>query len=99
MTEISFNKSVYVYGKGYLPEVSKTPEEGVEYNLIIVYPQPWAENERVISSLEGFFVSEIPLVKKGDKGVRKDWQIHIGREYMNAFEEQYQGKFIPFERR
>ncbi|MEK6832439.1 MAG: hypothetical protein AABY32_00190 [Nanoarchaeota archaeon] len=98
MAEINFNKNIYVYGKGYLSEVSKTPEEGVEYNLIIVYPQPWAEKERVISSLEGFFVSEIPLVKKGDKGVRKDWQISIGREYMSFFEEQYQGKFIPFEK-
>ncbi len=83
MSRVTFNKNVYLYG-----------DFGTD--KIIIYVQPFSEKSRTISSLEGFFISEIPLIKKEDKGVRKDWQPIFRKDQIKQIENKYQGKFISF---
>jgi hypothetical protein len=93
MTEITFNKNIYVYGKFYEEEKTNFPQDQDNYDVII-YPK--VLSSRIISSLEGFFVADKPLVAETDHGVIKDWNPIIKRGEMPLFEEKYQGKFIPF---
>jgi hypothetical protein len=96
MTEVSTEKNIYTYGANSVIDINKPIKD--RKGSINVYAQPLAEHEKAIGSLEGFFITEIPLIKKGDKGVMKDWQLNIYRSQMKEFEEMYQGKFIPFEK-
>jgi hypothetical protein len=97
MTKISLEKNFYVYGKFYDPNKVQVPK-GEDNFDIIVYASPLSEKNRIISSLEGYFYSEIPLIKEGDNGVRPDWNPLVQRKQMEEFEEKYKGKFVPFER-
>lgn len=96
--EININKNIYAYGKFY-DEARVNPITMNEYCDVIVYAQPLFGITKTIGSLEGFFISEIPLIKEGDKGVRKDWQPVFVRNQMKDFEEKYRGKFHPFEKK
>lgn len=92
MTEISSTKNIYLYGRDYNYEDTENWD-------IIVYAQPKNTESITLNNLEGFFVSEIPLIKRGDKGVSKEWQLVIRRDNMGLVEEKYQGKFFPFDKR
>ncbi len=84
MSQVTFNKNVYLYG-----------DFGTD--KIIIYAQPFSEKSRTISSLEGFFISEIPFIKKGtEKGITKDWQPIFRKDQIKQIENKYQGKFIQF---
>ena len=96
MTEVNISKNVYVYGKFYDSSKVQIPKDKYYYDVII-YAQPFNEVNRVISSLEGLFVSEIPLIEKGkDNTIMTDWNPLCRRDEMKFFEEKYKGKFIPF---
>ena len=96
MTKIDLGENFYVYGKFY--DINRTQIPTDEQNWdVIIYASPKAETNRIIASLEGYFHSKIPLIKEGDKGVRKNWNPVFQRKDMNAFEEKYDGKFVPFE--
>ena len=98
MVEINLSKNIYPYGKFYDASRVSIPTDEDNWDVII-YAQPLCENSRIIGSLEGLFVSEVPLIKKEtEKAVRKDWNPLVKREQMEKFEEKYQGKFIPFEK-
>jgi hypothetical protein len=95
MTEITFNKNIYIYGKFYEDEKTNFPKDEDNYDVIIYVD---TLSNRIISSLEGLFISENPLIKKGDTGVIKGWNPIIKRGEIPLFEEKYQGKFIPFKK-
>jgi len=98
MVEINISKNIYVYGKFYDQFASQINLN----NLLVIYAHPLGieakESKSPINSLEGIFISEIPIIKKGDKGVRKDWNLVIEKKHMEVVEEEYQGKFFPFEK-
>jgi hypothetical protein len=94
MTEITFNKNIYVYGKFYEDERTNFPQDENNYDVII-YPK--VLSNRIISSLEGLFISDNPLIKT-PYGVIGDWNPVIKRDEMRKFEEKYKGKFVPFEK-
>jgi len=93
MTEINFNKNLYIYGKFYENEMTNFPEDNYD---VIVYPI--VLSNRIISSLEGFFISDNLLIAETDNGVIKNWNPIIKRDKMKEFEEKYRGKFVPFEK-
>jgi hypothetical protein len=93
---MKIEQNIYGYGKFYDAGKERTPSLDSEYELII-YAQISSEISRTIGSLEGFFISNVPLIREGDKGVRKDWNPVIKRKHMEEFEKKYHGKFIPFE--
>lgn len=95
MTEINISKNIYVYGKFYEDEKTNFPQDKDNYDVIVYVD---TLSNRIISSLEGLFVSENPLIKKGDTGLVKGWNPVIKREEMHLFEEKYQGKFVSFEK-
>lgn len=94
MVKLTFNKNIYLYGKFYESEKTNFPQDEDNYD-VIVYPK--VLSNRIISSLEGFFISDNPLIAETDHGVVKDWNPIIRRDDMKKFEEKYRGKFIPFE--
>lgn len=93
MTEINISKNIYVYGKFYEDEKTNFPQDQDNYDLIVYVD---TLSNRIISSLEGLFISENSLIKKGDNGVIQGWNPVVKRGEMSLFEEKYQGKFIPF---
>lgn len=95
MVKISLEKNIYIYGKFYDSESTNFPEDENNYDVII-YPK--VLSSRIISSLEGFFVADKPLIAETDYGVIKDWNPIIKRDKMKQFEEKYRGEFIPFEK-
>ncbi len=95
MVKISLEKNIYIYGKFYEDERTNFPKDEDNYDVVVYVD---TLSNRIISSLEGLFISENPLIKKGDTGVIKGWNPIIKREEMHLFEERYQGKFISFKK-
>ena len=75
----------YLYGRYNLD---------VEGGAIIIYREISPLNNRTIASLEGFFVSNESIIKKGN--VDKEREFVFGREKMGEIEKKYEGKFLPF---
>lgn len=92
MTKININRNIYVYGKFYDTSRVRVPTDEQNWTGLIIYVRPLEETSRVISSLEGYFYSKIPLPNKGDGNPL------VQRTEMNKFEEKYQGKFFPFDK-
>ena len=83
---------IYPYGKDYDNIREQRPSEKSEYDLII-YVNLRGE-ERVISSLEGVFISQTDLSRG-----RSDFNNPLCRRRdMPKFERAVGGKFVPFKR-
>jgi hypothetical protein len=94
MTEISFNKNIYSYGKFYDATKVSVPTDEQNWTAILVYVHPNKETSRIISSLEGYFVSESDLLSSEFPMANPV----CDREQMKDFEKMYKGKFVPFEK-
>ena len=84
-------KHHYVYGKFYDSNMEKSPSKASEYDVVVY--RDVQNVSRVISSLEGHFVSESALDLDGNKNV-----ITL-RTQMGEFEKLNNGKFIPFDKK
>jgi hypothetical protein len=93
MTEISINKNIYLYGMYYDTDRVKIPTDEQNWNLII-YVNSKREKNRIINSLEGYFVSDNNFLSSEFPNNNPV----CTRNQMKEFEERYQGKFIPFEK-
>jgi hypothetical protein len=92
MTEINFNKNIYLYGKYYDFNRVKIPKDEQNWSIII-YVNPIKEKDRIVGSLEGYFVSEQSLKEYEFIGT-----LLCNRDKMEEFEKQLKGKFFPFEK-
>jgi len=88
MTKVDLGLNMYLYGKFYDYNDIKAPLDEQNWD-IIVYNHPFKEFDRVISSLEGFFVCSNPFKLNGNNKI-------CLRNQMKKFEEKYEGRFIPF---
>ncbi len=101
MTKINLTKNIYLYGKYYeppknknSPDVSIFPNGGGHYDIII-YIKPIYERRRIISSLEGFFISEIPIERDSELNDERGQPL-VRRDEVKKFEKKYKGKFFSF---
>jgi hypothetical protein len=101
-SEMKFNEKryIYLYGKDYDYKKEK-PDLGATYSHILIHWNLKRENERVLSSLEGIFITNKPIADEEASSpgtIMEDWQLSIPHttKSMQEFEEKYQGKFISF---
>ena len=88
--EINQKHHVYLVGKFYDSSLEDVPNKESNYDLI-VYAHPKKEKSRVISSLEGIFVTDKEFLKYFLKG---EGNPVCRRDQMEDFEEKYSGKFF-----
>ena len=80
--------SRFIYGRNY--DLSEGDLKKDNFKEIRIYINPKKEDYRTIGSLEGFFEFSGDFFK--DRRV----DILLGRNGMDVFERDYNGKFIPF---
>jgi hypothetical protein len=94
MTEVNFNKNIYSYGIYYDADRVKVPTDEQNWTGLIIYVHPKREDSRIISSLEGYFVSD-------NDSLFSSYPVRnaiLDKKQMKDFEEMYKGQFIPFEK-
>lgn len=88
----------YEYGCFYLtnynPEEEPFPDSNKKYDILLRYKLK-DENKRVISSLEGLFAYDKPLLDENGNSIAVDNKIVIKRSEMDEFAKKYKGEFIP----
>lgn len=90
---------IYLYGKNYDIEKEKKPDLGAVYDELILHWNLRTESKRVLSSLEGVFISNKPIVDEEQPSrVNPNWKfVFLNRtKVMESIEKKYQGKFFPF---
>jgi hypothetical protein len=96
IVDFKLNRNVYAYGTFYDVNRVKVPKKEDNWTGILIYVNPKIETDRIISSLEGFFVSQ-DSVLSDFKETSSVGNPIIKRDEMNKFEEKYNGKFFPFD--
>jgi len=81
------------YGKDYDLNKEKFPDSNKNYDLIL-FLNLKDEDKRVVSSIEGLFVYNKPLVDE-KYSINLEKKFIIKREEMKEFEKKYSGMFIP----
>lgn len=91
MTKINLEKNIYIYGRKYnLQDLRELqPIMSGKDNEFVIYYKIEEQDKLLLNTLEGFFISEIPLESQ---------KIFFKRNEMEKFEKKYKGKFIPFEK-
>ena len=92
MTKVNLEENIYIYGK-YEGEQHPLYKKS---DMITIFAHP-LEASSPINSLEGFFISRIPLVEEGEI-VNKEWQLNLVRKEMKWAEDRDKGEFFPFEK-
>ena len=80
-------ENVYLYGAYYDSSKVKFPKKEENWTSIIIYVHPTEEENLIIGSLEGFFVSN---------ALEGFPNFLCKREQMKEFENKYSGRFVPF---
>ena len=91
--EIKFEKHICPYGKAL--NYGKGLDPIVDEDRIIVYNEINKNITAPIGTLEGFFVSEIPILESSAI-ITEGCQLLIKRNQMQFLEEKYGGKFVSF---
>jgi hypothetical protein len=92
--DFKLNRNVYVYGM-YFDEAGIHKKEP-NWKGIIIYVNPKLEENKAISSLEGFFVSQDSLLSDFRDSLDIGNPV-IKRDEMEKFEKRYSGRFFPFD--
>lgn len=90
VTKYKMTRHFFLYGSNYDAERGQVPREG-ESSQVVVYVDFRKEKHRAVGSLEGVFVSE-----KINPFPNVSGSCFVRREKMDAFEEEYGGRFFPF---
>ena len=83
-----------LYGKNYDLNKEKFPNSDINYDIIL-FLNLEDENIRVVSSIEGLFVYNKPLVDEKEDSGNLEKRFVIKRSEMKEFEKKYKGKFVP----
>ena len=86
MTEINFNQNIYLYGNC----LGEHETEERKKNYFVIYTKPRDCKDIMLSSLEGYFISNINLLEGFCNGIA------FKKDQMSYFEQKYQGKFVHF---
>jgi hypothetical protein len=97
VTDVKVDSNIYPYGKFYDTSKVKVPKDEDNWTGLIVYVNPQGETSRIIGSLEGYFVSDTPLIEKSAKIGALD-NLLVQKTQMQDFEKKYNGKFFPFQK-